>query len=221
MPEVHISPTPSAASAADDQAFSRGLLDRVAAGELDAALRIWTPSPALALRRLDALRPGAAAARELGARARFEPIERISGGHAVVLGPGSVCVGLCEPAPTFEQTQERYERMVRALLAMFAGLGIDAERGELPGEWCPGAWSIRSGTVKLAGLAQRAIKGAAWIDAVIALAPDEAGRSLLVEVYAALELPLDPATVGSVREASGRDVSFDDVAQPLVAALGN
>jgi octanoyl-[GcvH]:protein N-octanoyltransferase len=175
--------------------------------------------PALALSRLDELRPGADSARAAAERAGVETIRRVSGGHAVVLGPGSFCVGFAEPAPTFEGTQERYERLTNALIVAFAAIGIDAESGELEGEWCPGSWSVHAGEVKLAGLAQRAIKGAAWTDAVVDLAPDQATRQLLAEVYAELGLALEPATIGSVSELARRDVAFDELAQPLLAAL--
>jgi octanoyl-[GcvH]:protein N-octanoyltransferase len=219
LPVVNVSPTPVAGSALADQAISRGLLEQVAAGELDAALRIWAPEPALALSRLDELRPGAAAARAAAERAGVEAVRRVSGGHAVVVGPGSFCVGIAEAAATFEGTQERYERLTAALLRAFAAVGVQAEQGELAGEWCPGAWSIRARGVKLAGLAQRAIKGAAWADAIVDLAPHKRSRQLLVDVYAALELPLDPSTVGSLSELAGRTVTFDELAQPLVAVL--
>jgi hypothetical protein len=96
---------------------------------------------------------------------------------------------------------------------------VEAQRGELAGEWCPGAWSISAGGVKLAGLAQRAIKGAAWAEAVVDLSPDTETREVLGEVYAELGLDLDPATIGSVSELAGRDVAFDELAQPLLAAL--
>jgi lipoate-protein ligase A len=216
---VNVSPTPVAGTAVADLAVSQGLLDQVAAGESDRAIRIWAPVRALALSRLDELRPGAEAARSAAEAAGFTPVRRVSGGHAVVLGPGSLCVGFAEPAPTFEGTTERYERLTAALLHAFEAVGVDAERGELDGEWCPGSWSIRADGVKLAGLAQRAIKGAAWADAVVALAPDVASRELLGEVYAELGLPLDRTTLGSVSELAGRDVGFHELAQPLLAAL--
>lgn len=219
MPDVNVSPTPVAGSALADQAISRDLLERVAAGTLDGAVRIWTPVPAVALSRLDELRPGATGARAAATLAGVEAVRRVSGGHAVVVGPGSFCVGIAEQAPTFEGTQDRYERLTAALIHAFAAVGIDAEQGELDSEWCPGAWSIRSDGVKLAGLAQRAIKGAAWADAVVDLAPDKRSRELLIEIYAALELPLDRATLGSVSELAGRRVAFDELAQPLLAAL--
>jgi len=219
LPSVNVTPTPLAGSAGDDQAVSRGLLERVAAGQLDRALRIWAPVPALAMSRLDELKPGADTARAAAARAGLDAVRRVSGGHAVVVGPGSFCVGFAEPAIAFEGTQERYERLTAALIAALGSLGVAAERGELPGEWCPGSWSIRAGGVKLAGLAQRAIKGAAWVEAVVELSPDAPSRALLADVYAELELPLDPAVVGSVSEVAGRDIAFDELAHPLTVAL--
>ena len=219
MPEVVVSPLPAAASAAEDQATSQALFERVSRGELDYALRIWTPLPALAMSRLDELRPGADLARETAALAGFEPVRRVSGGHAVVIGSGSFCVGFAEPATTFEGTQARYERLTAALIDAFTAVGVTAEQGELDGEWCPGAWSIRSGGVKLAGLAQRAIKGAAWAEAVIDLSPDPAVRAALADVYDALELPLDPRTLGSLSECAGRSIAFGELADPLTEAL--
>jgi lipoate-protein ligase A len=216
---VSISPTPVPGSASEDHAISRELLDAVARGEFEGALRIWTPVPALAMSRLDELRPGVDAALAAATRAGVETIRRVSGGRAVVLGRGSFCAGFAEPATTFEGTQERYERLSGALIAALADVGVAAERGELAGEWCPGAWSIRSGPFKLAGLAQRAIKGAAWVDAVVELSPDPAARALLTEVYTALDLPLDSATIGSVSELRGQPVTFDELAEALVARL--
>lgn len=202
-----------------DRSISQDLIDRVARGELDGAIRIWRPVPALALSRLDQLRPGADAARVAAEAAGFGAVRRVSGGHAVVLGPGSFCVGFAERSLTFEGTDLRYERLSAALIASLGTLGIAAERRELDGEWCPGSWSISSSGIKLAGLAQRSIKGAAWVDAVVDLAPDTPSRELLGKVYAALELPLDPRTLGSVSELVGREVAFDELAQPLLAAL--
>src|SRR4051812_33395894 len=107
MPEIVVSPPPAASTAAQDQAISQGLLDRVAGGELARAFRTWAPVRAIALTRLDDLRSGAPAACELAAQLGFDPVRRVSGGHAVVLGSGSFCVGFAEPAATFEGTQQR------------------------------------------------------------------------------------------------------------------
>ena len=219
MPDVNFSHTPISGSASEDHALSRSLLDRVAAGQAGGAVRVWAPVPALALSRLDELRPGAGAATAAATRAGVQTVRRVSGGHAVVLGSGSFCAGFAEPAASFEGTQQRYERLSAALIAAFADVGVEAEHGALDGEWCPGTWSIRADGVKLAGLAQRAVKGAAWVEAVVDLAPDPAVRSLLTEVYAELDLPLDPSTLGSVSEVRGHAVGFDELGVALLERL--
>ena len=175
--------------------------------------------PALVLTRLDELRPGAPKAVAAARRMGLPTVRRMSGGSAVVLGPGSLCVGLAEQAFTFVGIHERYQRFGDAVAAALADIGVIVEHGALAGEWCPGAWSLRAGKVNLAGLAQRAIKGAAWIEAVIELAPDPAARQLLTEAYAALELPLDVGTLGSVSDVAGVEVTFDAVAARLVERL--
>lgn len=130
-----------------------------------------------------------------------------------------MCVGIAEAAPTFEGTQARYERLVDALIGAFAAFGVESERGELPGEWCPGAWSIRAGGVKLAGLAQRAIKGGAWAEAVVRLAPDPDSDRVLADAYAALDINLEPATLGCLIELARRPIAFDELAQALAERL--
>ena len=216
--ETSVTPLAIDGTAADDLELSRALLDRVAAGEVDAALRIWRPVPAVSFSKLDLLlSPGAAAAVTRAEEAGLEAVQRMSGGHAVVLGEGCLCVGLAEPATAFEETRARYERMSTALLGALADAGVEAEPGELPGEWCPGAWSIHAGAVKLAGLSQRVIRGAAWSEAVLHIGDPD--RALYEAVYAALELPLDIGTLGSVSGLVGADASFDAIAATLAARL--
>lgn len=210
---------PIGADAALDHAISRALLARVAAGELAGAVRIWAPVPALALSRLDLLRPGAAQAQAVARDAGVQVIRRTSGGHAVLLSPASLCVGFAEPAATFEGTQRRYERLGDAIAGALGELGIDTRQGTLDGEWCPGAWSVVAGSTKLAGLAQRAVKGGAWVEAVVELGSDPRARELLQRVYDALDIELDPSTFGSVAEAAGRDVAFGELANVLAARL--
>jgi lipoate-protein ligase A len=80
---------------------------------------------------------------------------------------------------------------------VLAALGTPVEVGELPGEFCPGAWSLHAGGVKLAGIAQRVTRGAAFTEAFLMVSGSERSRAVLVPVYEALGLELDPSTVGS------------------------
>ena len=83
-------------------------------------------------------------------------------------------------------------------------LGVDARVGEVPGEYCPGAFSINArGREKVVGVGQRLIRGAAHVGGVIVV--DGAGRvrDALMPVYDALDIDWDPATSGSVAREVG------------------
>ena len=59
-------------------------------------------------------------------------------------------------------TRERFERLGGVIVRALRGLGVDARVGEVEGEYCPGAWSVNArGQIKLAGIGQRMIAGAA------------------------------------------------------------
>src|SRR5690606_12304765 len=93
-----------------------------------------------------------------------------------------------------------------------------ARVGEVPGEYCPGAHSINArGVKKLIGTAQRMVKDA-WLFSSIVQHDDATTlQPLLAEVYAALEVDFDPASVGAIAdEAPG--ISLDDVEQAIIGA---
>src|SRR5436190_327614 len=84
-------------------------------------------------------------------------------------------------------------------------LGVDARVGEIPGEYCPGAYSVNArGATKLAGIGQRMIRGAAHMGGVVVATGADQIADVLVPVYEALELDWDPATSGSVAKELGR-----------------
>jgi lipoate-protein ligase A len=91
--------------------------------------------------------------------------------------------------------------------------------GELPGEYCPGAFSVNlGGRIKVAGLGQRLISGAAHVGGVVVVSDTASLRGVLEPVYEALGLEWDPATAGSLEDdASG--IGVEDVAEAIVAEL--
>jgi octanoyl-[GcvH]:protein N-octanoyltransferase len=218
-----------------DIAVSHALLQRVAQGELGPVARLYRPVPTMAFGRLDALRPGfaqaGAAAREHG----FEPIVRLAGGHAAAYDERSLIYE--EITPELDVTAGLHERF-RECAALLAGaldeLGVDARVGEIPGEYCAGAYTVSaSGRVKLVGIAQRAVRGAALVTAFVQVGGGAGLRSALVDVYDALELAWDPATAGALDDvlpgasiadveqailaAHGRDLAIDPVDEPTLA----
>ena len=201
-------------------ALSEALLVRVARGELPAMLRVYRPRATVAFGRLDALRSGyraaAAAARERG----FEPVLRSPGGRAAAYDDGTAAFDLVVPADTIVQgVQDRFRDTSDAIAEALGSLGVDARVGEVPGEYCRGAYTVNAGgRVKLVGTAQRAIRGGALLAGFVTVEGAERLRAVLEPVYAALEIEWDPATVGDV--ASERPgVTLDAVQDALVDAL--
>jgi octanoyl-[GcvH]:protein N-octanoyltransferase len=202
-----------------DTAVSRALLERVAAGELPETLRLARPGRMLAFGKQDAVAPGyreaARAARESG----FEAILRLAGGRAAVFHEHTVELALALPGEDVRSgVHDRFREAADRIAAALRELGVDARVGEVPGEYCPGGYSVNArGETKLAGVGQRLIRGGAHLGAVVVAAGTELVRQPLVPVYEALDLDWDPASPGSVAdEAPG--VGFDQVLEAIRAA---
>lgn len=191
--------------ALDTAALSRAVLERVAEGQLPAVLRLHRPEPVVAFSKLDRVSPGydaaVAAAREEG----FAAVQRLPGGRAAVFHPGTLSFALTEPDEQARvRIQERFRSVAELITAALSAAGLDARIGELPGEYCPGRWSVNAaGRVKVAGIGQRIVSGAVHTGAVIVLEDAGLVRRALVPVYRALELAFDPETAGSVAEEPG------------------
>ena len=192
----------AAGSAALELAISHALLTRVAARELPSTLRVYRPAAAVAFGKLDALRPGFAAAIDAARRHGYEPVMRLPGGHAAAYNAMSLGIdvvwALDDPVPG---THERFAREGERLAGALRSLGVDARVGEVPGEYCPGAYSVNArGRVKLIGTAQRLVRGAALLGASIVVGDGPGVRSVLRDVYAALGLEFSDAAAGAVDE---------------------
>jgi octanoyl-[GcvH]:protein N-octanoyltransferase len=194
-------------------AISHALVERVSEGALGAVLRMYRPAPTLAFGRLDALRPGFAAAAVAAREHGFEPVVRAPGGHAVAYHDG--CLVVDEVIPEHDPIaglQERFARSGHRLAAALRALGVDARVGRVPGEFCPGDFTVSArGRVKLVGTAQRVVRHASLLAASVAVTDGEALRAVLADVYRALELDWDPATAGAVADDIP-GATVDDVA---------
>jgi octanoyl-[GcvH]:protein N-octanoyltransferase len=186
-------------------AVTRAILNRVAAGELPPTLRLHRPGRTLAFSRQDRASPGFATAVRAAREAAFEPVLRLAGGRAAVFSEHTLACSWAGPDARPEaHTLERFRELAGLLAAALGGLGVDARVGEVPGEYCPGAWSVNAGgRTKLVGIGQRLIAGAAHRGAVVVVAGSERIQSVLVPVYSALGLTWDPATVGSIEDEIG------------------
>jgi lipoate-protein ligase A len=178
------------------------LLAEVAAGRRGATARVSMPAPTVAFGRLDERAAGFAEAWRRAQAAGFAPVRRIAGGRAAAYHRGTVVIELFSPQPAAVAVgiEARFEEITDLVVGALRRLGVDAAVGELAGEYCPGRFSVHAGAIKLAGTAQRAVRGAALAGAFVAIEDGEALRRVLTDVYDALGLDWDPATAGAAED---------------------
>jgi octanoyl-[GcvH]:protein N-octanoyltransferase len=201
-------------------AVSRAILLRVAAGELPDTVRLGRPGRIVAFGRQDGASAGYPRAVAAARAAGFEAVERLAGGRAAIYHEGTLhlsrAYGDNHPGAG---TRARFEEMAGLIRGALAGLGVDARIGEVPGEYCPGAFSVNArGRAKLVGIGQRIIAGGAHVGGVVVVTGSDLVRSVLEPVYAALALEWDPATAGAVEdEIPGTAV--EEIEEALLTAL--
>ena len=193
-----------------DLAVSHALLRRVAAREAPATVRLYRPGPTVAFGRLDALREGFAHATEAARAHGFTPVLRSVGGHAAAYTGGAIVYEEITPQERLAvEVRERFEDVSGLLVAALVSLGADARVGEIPGEYCPGEFSVNAGgNVKLVGVAQRVVARAALVSAVVVVRDGERVRAVLRDVNARLGVEWEPRTAGALADVvPGVDVA--------------
>jgi lipoate-protein ligase A len=206
--------------AAAQLALSQALLARVAGGSAPLLARLWVPEPTVAFGRVDTFRSGFDAAVALARDHGFEPVVRAPGGRAAAYHERSVVLELAaaEDDPR-AGIGARFEAMAGLVVDALRGLDVDASQGELPGEYCPGRFSVLAGGVKLGGIAQRVVAGASLTGIAIVVEDGARVRSVLEDVSRALEYVFDPATAGAVADVAP-GVTTADVEVAIEQALG-
>jgi octanoyl-[GcvH]:protein N-octanoyltransferase len=187
-----------------DVAISHAILSAVSAGEMGPTLRLHVPGPIVAFGRADRVTPGYPAAVRAAEAHGFTAVERLAGGRAAVFHERTLAFSLALPESEPKTgIQERFE-MISAIMAdAFISLGVDARVGEVPGEYCPGKWSVNvAGKVKVMGVGQRLVRRAAHIGGVVVVDDGDRIRDVLIPVYRSLSLDWDPRTAGALADRS-------------------
>ncbi|WP_241996160.1 lipoate--protein ligase family protein [Kribbella antiqua] len=203
-------------------AVAHALVRRASSGELTEALRIYRPTaPVLVFGRRDTHAAGFDAAVRAARSAGFEPLVRAVGGRPVAYTTEALVI---DHVKHEQLAPEGLDTRFKNFGAMYAGVlqefGIDARVGAVPGEYCPGAHSVNArGVVKLVGTGQRVVRNGWLFSALVVIGDDELLRPVLADVYAHLDLPFDPASVGSLStEVPG--LSLDTVEERILDAYG-
>ncbi|WP_258806173.1 lipoate--protein ligase family protein [Pseudarthrobacter sp. NS4] len=198
-----------------DLEFGLELLARAKAGGIGPTLRLYRPAPTVAFGQRDTRLPGFEAAAQACRDNGFEPLVRRAGGRAAAYHEGTLVVDHIEPDPdAIAGSKTRFGYFGELFAQALRTAGVKAAVGEIPGEYCPGEFSVHgtdpadtSHRVKLVGTAQRVVAGGWLFSSVIVVENSASIRKVLTDSYAALGLDWDPATAGAVNDlVPGLDV---------------
>ena len=175
------------------------VLREIASAERGPTALIWTSSRYVGATRPETRLPGFDEAKRAAEDLGFPVLVRNSGGGAVAANEGSISFSLTFPVEDLRHGLfERYAEGADLVAAALRRLGVAAESGEVEGEFCPGAHSVRSGGqwgVKHAGLAQRVTRRAARLEALILVSSTAELIPVLERFYGALGLPFRPESI--------------------------
>jgi octanoyl-[GcvH]:protein N-octanoyltransferase len=186
----------------DGFGLQQAVLEEVAAQERGPAVLMWTSSRYVGATRRETLLPGFTAATEAASGLGFPVLVRNSGGGAVAANRGSLSFSLTFPVKDLRHgLYESYSEGLDLIASALRTIGVEAEGGEVEGEFCPGAYSVRSGGlwgVKHAGLAQRVTRRSARLEALVLVSETNEVRAVLERVYGLLGLPFRPESIGDL-----------------------
>lgn len=203
-----------------DVAVSRATLESVADGSIGSVFRIHVPGPIVAFGGADRSHPGYPWAVRAAEAHGFGAVERLAGGRAAVFHESTLAFSWATPEiDPREAITKRFRLIAGVMVSAFESLGVDARIGQVPGEYCPGEWSVNvAGRAKVMGVGQRLIRGAAHVGGVVVVDQGRRVRDVLIPVYRALDLDWDPRTSGSLSDrAPGLD--NQKVTSAIIAAL--
>lgn len=201
-----------------DTASSRAILMAVSDGAMGETLEIAVPHRVLAFGKHDTSATGFDSAVESAMSHAFEPTVRIAGGRAAVFHEATIRFGWTVPVDDPATSMHaRFARLAEAVVDALASFGITGTVGEVPGEYCPGKYSVHINGRKVMGVGQRLTRSAAYVGGVVVIDDADAINGVLRPVYRHLDIPFDPSTTGALSDV--RPVAAEDLSQTLVRSI--
>ena len=187
----------------DYEAWVRTTLAALGPGD-DGLVRFVRPRPTAAFSPQDTTHPEYKSVRNQALANGFAPVERSTGGRLAIFDGEALVISILAPHPDpREHIIERYQILADALADGLARFGIGVRVGELPDEYCPGRFSLNAGgRIKLAGIAQRISRKSLQLDTILTVFRSARACAALVEAYAGLGLPFNPATYGALADVA-------------------
>jgi hypothetical protein len=183
-------------------------------------LRMYRPVPTVGFSRLDTRARHYSRAVAAAQGHGFEAAVRSPGGRAAAYHRSCLCFELVLPDPGRRSPAEAMSALGDLLAGVLRWLGVDARVGEVPGEYCPGRFSVNAGGVaKIVGTAGRRVRGGILLGGSVIVADAGPIRDVLAEVYPALGLTVDLVTVAAAADVGCTVDSVDAMGDALLSAL--
>jgi lipoate-protein ligase A len=184
-------------------ALTETMLKASAARTGPEVIRIFRPGPTVAFGRSDRNRPGFSAGRKAARAHGREPLVRLAGGHAAAYDADCLLIEIIRHETDIATgIESRYEDLADLLRIALAEHGVAVDVAERRGEYCAGRFSLHlgDGGPKVAGIAQRIIKGASLTTAVLVVDGGDELRGTISDVYGALDIAVEPDLAGALSD---------------------
>lgn len=202
-----------------DTAVSRAILQRVTNGEIQEVLQLGTPHRVVAFGKHDTLSAGFGDAASIALEHGYDPTIRIAGGRAVTFSPSIIRFAWTRPVAEPARTMHaRFQILANAVVRALAIFDVAATIGEVPNEYCAGQYSAHVlGRRKVMGVGQRLTRTASQVGGMIVVSNADEVNEVLVPIYQALGVGMDPAATGSVADV--RPVNPSELSDALASEI--
>jgi octanoyl-[GcvH]:protein N-octanoyltransferase len=166
--------------------------------------------------------PGFPSATDAAVRHGRTPIVRLAGGHAAAYDHGCLIIELVRPVKALVGgLDSRFQEMASLLRDATASAGVLLELGELPGEYCPGRFSLHLPRgPRVGGIAQCVIQGAALTTAVLVVRGGDGLRATISDVYKALDLPVRRDLAGAIADGHP-DITINTIEGSVLESISH
>lgn len=185
-------------------------------------MHFWTTSKQIILGMLDTKLPYLTDALRVFSSYGYPYMVRNSGGLAVVSDEGILNFSIFFPeGETRLSINEGYERMHYILKQAFASYGKPIQAYEISDSYCPGEFDLSIDGKKIAGIAQRRLKGGIAIMIYLSVSGDQSKRAEMIREFYDLGLKqketkwdfptVRPEVMTTLEDALGDSLSIEKV----------
>ena len=205
-----------------DTGASHALLERASDGFLGETFRISVPGRVVAFGKRDLHSPGFRRAVDLTRQHGFSPVIRLPGGRAAAFHEKTISFSWTVPDDDpVRNIRNRFAETAAVITQALERIGVPSLVGEVAGEYCPGEYTVNhAGEIKLAGIGQRLARNATHVGGVLVVGDATRIQDVLVPVYGALDLAMNPKTIGAVADVIS-DVEVETVINAIIGVLSD